>query len=109
MAEQPLPPRAELLIFGVRRRRRKNCLVDAETKTGSDTKLAGLLPGPMPLGLTWCGGRQGDLVWRGDVMHCFIRSNRANCDRNDLVAVHEICGSRNVKKEGINQTLNSHI
>ena len=22
------------------------------------------------------------LVWWGDVMHCFIRSNRANCDRN---------------------------
>ena len=63
MAEQPLPPRAELLIFGVRRRRRKNCLVDAETKTGSDTKLAGLLPGPMPLGLTW-------QVWSGAAMSC---------------------------------------
>ena len=67
MAEQPLPPRAELLIFGVRRRRRKNCLVDAETKTGSDTKLAGLLPGPMPLGLTWRGGWQ---VWSGATMSC---------------------------------------
>ena len=57
------------------------------------------------LNLAW---RVAGLVWCDDVMHCYIRSNRANCDRNGLVAVHEICGSRNVEKEGINQTLKSH-
>ena len=71
MAEQPLPRRAALLIFGVR----KNCLVDAETKTQSDTKqdliergwLPSFLPGPMPLGLTWHGRWQ---VWSGAAMSC---------------------------------------
>ena len=105
MAEQPLPPRAELLIFGVRRRRRTNCLVDAETKTGSDTKLAGLLPGPMPLGLTW-------QVWSGAAMSCtasFVPIAQIAIETVRWQAVHEICGSRNMGKEVINQTLKSHI
>ena len=105
MVEQPLPPRAELLIFGVRRRRRKNCLVDAETKTGSDTKLAGLLPGPMPLGLTWSG-----LVRRCHALLHSFQSRKLRSKRlGGRQAVHEICGSRTMEEEGINQTIKSQI